>query len=280
MRSQPVRPDDAQVMKSHDHLVTPVAPLRLAAVVPTYNEGTRLPAFLDDWVAEGHRYPGFAAVLIVVDDGSAADEAAAQQRAVESAAEALRSAGSPHRIEYVRAPRNQGKGASVRLGWRRAGDGQDWLGFIDADGAVPAGEFWRVARLLSSAGEDAVCGSRVKMAGRSVERSLFRHVQGRVFATCVEELFQLGFYDTQCGLKFFRAATLGPLLPRLKEDRWLLDVEVLDLLREAGARFLEVPIDCHQQQQSSLVFGIDPLKIGLRLVALRRRLRRERGGAR
>jgi glycosyltransferase involved in cell wall biosynthesis len=215
----------------------------------------------------------------VVDDHSAPDHGDRQRRAVEAAQGSLRAAGSPHRIEYLRLPSNLGKGASIRTGWARADAGEDWLGFIDADGAIPAREFWRVAAMLPSATEDAVCGSRVKMPGRSVERSLFRHVQGRAFAVLVEGLFHFGFHDTQCGFKFFRAELVRPLLPRLQEDRWLLDVEVLDRLRASGARLVEVPVDCHQQPSSSLVVGVDPLRIAVRLVALRRRLRGERGDA-
>ena len=81
----------------------------------------------------------------------------------------------------------------------------DWMGFVDADGALSAAEYWRLAGALPATPADAVCGSRIKMAGRTIERSMFRHVQGRTFATAVDELFHLGFYDTQCGLKFFRA---------------------------------------------------------------------------
>ena len=216
----------------------------------------------------------------MVDDHSATDHETRQRLAVEAARDALETAGAAHRVEYTRAPRNQGKGASIRAGWHRAGEREDWLGFVDADGAVPAREFWRVAALLRSATEDAVCGSRVKMAGRSVERSLFRHVQGRAFATLVERLFHFGFYDTQCGFKFFRADRLRPLLARLREDRWLLDIEVLDRLRSAGGRFAEVPVDCHQHSSSSLVVGVDRLRIAAGLFALRRRLRRETGAAR
>jgi dolichyl-phosphate beta-glucosyltransferase len=256
------------------------SPVRLTAVVPAYNEGDRLPAFLSDWVSEGLHCSAIAATLVVVDDGSAPDHETRQRSAVDVAEKTLRTSLAAHHVAYVRAPRNQGKGASIRMGWHRADADEEWLGFIDADGAVPAREFWRVAGLLPSAPADAVCGSRVKMAGRSVERSLFRHIQGRVFATCVEELFHLGFYDTQCGLKFFRAALLRPLLPRLQEDRWLLDIEVLDRLMASRARFTEVPIDCHQHTKSSLVFGVDPLAIAVRLLPLRRRLRRESGGSR
>jgi dolichyl-phosphate beta-glucosyltransferase len=253
---------------------------RLTTAVPAYNEGDRLPAFLADWVSEGLRHAAVAATLVVIDDGSTPDNEVREREAAEAAETTLRASGAPHRVAYLRAPRNQGKGASIRMGWALADAGEEWLGFIDGDGAIPAREFWRVAALLPSAPSDAVCGSRVKMAGRSVERSLFRHIQGRVFATCAEELFHLGFYDTQCGLKFFRAGRLRPLLPRLREDRWLLDIEVLDLFRSSHAAFSEIPIDCCQRRTSSLVFGVDPLKMAVRLFSLRRRLRGDRGDSR
>jgi dolichyl-phosphate beta-glucosyltransferase len=254
--------------------------IRLTTVAPAYNEGSRLAAFLEDWSAEALSQLGLVATLVVVDDGSRPEHESIQERAVRETAAALRSGGAAHRVEYVRSPRNRGKGASIRLGWDRAGTGEDWLGFIDADGAVPAREFWRLARVLSETEADAVCGSRVKMSGRSVQRSFFRHLQGRVFATLVEQVFGLGFYDTQCGLKFFRAAALRPLLPELREDRWLLDVELLEGLRASRARCLEVPVDCHQRRRSSLLFGIDSVKIAWRLLALRRRLPRHDGAPR
>jgi dolichyl-phosphate beta-glucosyltransferase len=161
------------------------------------------------------------------------------------------------------------------VGWSSCGEAADWFGFIDGDGALPAREFWRLAAMVPGVAADVVCGSRIKMAGRTVERSMFRHIQGRAFATAVDELFRLGIYDTQCGLKFFRAATLQPLLRSLQEDRWLLDVEILARLHHAGARTVEIPVDCHQAGASSLVFGVDSVKMLARLVRLRRRLRAE-----
>lgn len=254
-----------------------MADVTITTVIPAYNEGDRLFNFLQDWVATATTGAGLRASAIVVDDGSREKEAGRQREAVSAAAQTLLQSGSPHGITYVRADRNRGKGAAIRLGWSRAGDETMWLGFIDADGAVPAREYWRIASTLPTAAADALCGSRVNMAGRSVSRSLFRHLQGRTFATFIEQLFHLGLYDTQCGFKFFRASALRPLLPALHEDRWLLDVEVLANLKAGGATLQEVPIDCHERGGSSLVFGLDPLKMGIRLLGLRRRLRRAKG---
>jgi len=250
----------------------------ITTVIPAYNEGDRLFTFLQDWAAAATTDPGLRATAIVVDDGSRDREAARQQDAVAATSSTLRQSNSPHRIMYVRSDRNRGKGAAIRLGWGQADEDTMWMGFIDADGAVPAREYWRVASTLPAAVPDALCGSRVNMAGRSVSRSLFRHLQGRTFATFIEQLFHLGLYDTQCGFKFFRASALRPILPALQEDRWLLDVEVLANLKAAGATLQEVPIDCHERGGSSLVFGLDPIKMAIRLLRLRRRLMRPAGG--
>jgi dolichyl-phosphate beta-glucosyltransferase len=253
-------------------------PVSITTVIPTYNEGDRLAAFLGDWAAAGLAHRGFTATAIVVDDGSATEMAQAHEAAVTRVARELTATGSPHRIEYVRADRNRGKGAAIRLGWSRAAADATWLTFIDADGAIPAREYWRVAAMLPATEADVVCACRIKMAGRTIDRTLFRHLQGRIFATFAEELFHLGFYDTQTGMKAFRGSMLRPLLSSLREDRWLLDVELLVLMNRAGARCVEIPIDCYMRGGSSLVFGLDPLRMGVQLIKLRSRLRDQAAG--
>lgn len=244
----------------------------LVSVIPAYNEGDRLCSFLQEWVAAAAQHSNIRVTAIVVDDGSRDADAARHAQAVETANCAL-GAGTPHQLRYLRAAQNQGKGASIRWGWTEGGAEADWFGFVDADGALPSREFWRLASTLADSAADVVCGSRIKMAGHTVERSLFRHLQGRAFATAVDELFHLGMYDTQCGLKFFRASLLRPMLPTLQESRWLLDVELLARLQRSGARCLEVPVDCFQRGGSSLIFGVDSVRMFVRLVRLRQRLR-------
>jgi hypothetical protein len=140
---------------------------------------------------------------------------------------------------------------------------------------VSAREAWRLVRMLPALSDvDVLAGTRILMAGRSIRRSLHRHLQGRVFATLVERAFGLGFYDTQCGLKLVRASRLRPLLPRLTEDRWLLDLEVLVLLARAGARMREVPIDWADPGGSKVTPGLDALRMAMGLWRMRRRLDR------
>lgn len=252
-----------------------MSPFSVSVILPVYNEGERLPPYVGQLVQEGIRHPSPAVELIVSDDGSA-PEHAEQQRACAAAAQAmLARAGSPHRVAYVAAERNGGKGSAIRRGWGQAAPEATWLAFLDADGSVGAKEFFRLVALLAMSPDvDVVAGSRILMAGRRVTRNFFRHLQGRLFAAVADRQLQLRCYDTQCGVKFFRASRLRPLLPILREERWLLDLELLALMRRHDARVLEVPIDWAEVGGSKITPGLDALRMFWGVARLKQRLDR------
>ncbi|HWU87904.1 MAG TPA: glycosyltransferase, partial [Kofleriaceae bacterium] len=171
----------------------------VSLVIPAYNEGERLPPYMAQLVEEGLRHPSPAVELIVSDDGSAPEHARRLREYAGAAQDALARAASPHRIAYVAAERNGGKGSAIRRGWHHAAPEAEWLGFLDADGSVKAGEVFRLtAQAAASPDVDVLAGSRIAMAGRLVMRSRLRHLQGRLFAALAEQQLQLRCYDTQC----------------------------------------------------------------------------------
>jgi dolichyl-phosphate beta-glucosyltransferase len=250
---------------------------RVSVVIPAYNERDRLPPLIEELVRLGLARRAPPIEILVVDDGSADAHLLCHRRCVEDAARRLERAHSPHRARLVEAGANQGKGSAIRLGWREADPDSGWLAFLDADGAVSAGEFFRLAGLLGDE-VDVLTGSRVLMAGRRIRRSAFRHVQGRIFATLAEHIFALGFYDTQCGVKFFRSSALRPHLDLLGERTWLLDVEALALLRRVGARAREEPIDWADPGRSKVRPGVDAARMLVGLWRVARRGRAEGAG--
>jgi glycosyltransferase involved in cell wall biosynthesis len=246
-------------------------------VIPALNEGSRLPGFLEDLGRHlRSSAPDDPAVeVIVVDDGSRPDELRVHRVAVNRLAEML--AGSPHRALLCEMQTNRGKGEAIRRGWANSAADAEWVGFVDADGAVPAKELMRLTGMLSRCEHDVLAGARIRMAGRTIRRTGFRHIQGRVFATAVEWMLSLGFYDPQCGVKVFRAARLRPHLHEMRERSWLLDVEVLALIQRRGGRAREEPIDWSDPGGSKVSFALDPFKMFVGLWNLRRRL--DRGAA-
>lgn len=244
----------------------------VSCAIPCFNEGRRLPPYLEQLRRVALVTPAPAVEFVVVDDGSKPEDRESERAAVEACRAAMEAAGAPHTFRFVEAPVNGGKGAAIRLGWTSARADAEWLAFVDADGAISAEEFFRVAGTLDPADADVVAGSRVKMAGKHIDRNLFRHLQGRVFATLVELAFGFGFYDTQCGLKFARSALLRPQIDGLRESGWMLDVELLGRMKQVGGRFREVPIDWEDAGESKVRFGIDAVRMFLSIRRIQRRL--------
>ena len=247
-------------------------PTRVSVVIPAYDEGTTLPHLVSALVERLAVLEHVAVEMVVVDDGSRAEDSALTQEAVQRAAQVWREGGARHSFHCIRAPRNGGKGSAIRLGWTHVDAEAEWLGWLDADGSVSAAEFVRMLGLLRE--EPAVhvfAGSRIKMAGRHIERRVFRHLQGRVFATITERWLRLGLYDTQCGIKLMRADWVRPLIPLLEEDGWMLDVELLALLKARGARIAEVPIDWADMGTSKVRLGIDAMHMLWALKRIRAR---------
>jgi glycosyltransferase involved in cell wall biosynthesis len=197
--------------------------MRVALVVPCYNEASRLDgrAFREARL-EGHRLE-----IVFVDDGS--------RDGTRALLDAIRRE-RPDDVRLVAYDRNEGKAEAVRRGVLAALErSPDAVGYWDADLATPLralGEF--VAVLEHQPEVDIVLGSRVKLMGRSIERRMWRHYFGRIFATAASVTLDLPIYDTQCGAKVFRAT---PLLARIFEEPfqagWIFDVEII-------ARFLSL----------------------------------------
>lgn len=210
----------------------------LLLVVPCYNEAERLKsdAFLQQLTV--HADLGF----IFVDDGSADGTAATLQQL---------SARSGGRTSIVTLTQNAGKAAAVRAGMLAAFErAPAFAGYWDADLATPLdaiGEFMTV--FDSRPGVDIVIGSRVKLLGRDVRRSPFRHYSGRVFATAASMALGISVYDTQCGAKIFRVSDrVQRVFATPFKSKWIFDVEVLSRYvaavgaERADERIYELPL--------------------------------------
>jgi glycosyltransferase involved in cell wall biosynthesis len=201
----------------------------MVIVVPCYNEAKRLDpgAFTQFLAAEaGVRF-------LFVDDGST-DDTGAVLRAMHRE--------WPERIHVLQLQRNHGKAEAVRRGVLDAADSAEGLiGYWDADLATPLSEIPLMAEYFVDPHLRLVIGSRVRLLGRSIQRSLLRHLVGRAFATLASLTLRLPVYDTQCGAKIFRASPeLVGLFARPFRLRWCFDVELL-------ARFAAVPAVTHHR---------------------------------
>jgi len=201
----------------------------LAVAVPCWNEAARLRG--DVFARTLAAHPDWR--FVFVDDGSS-----------DGTGEALEALArrDPERIAVLRLPRNRGKAEAVRQGvLAAAAGGAPHVAFLDADLSTGPED---LAALLAEAGRSGalvVCGSRVRLLGRRIERRAVRHYLGRVFATAASLTLGLPVYDTQCGAKLFRnGPDLAAVFGRPFNSTWTFDVELLGryLLRLGGVNAL------------------------------------------
>jgi glycosyltransferase involved in cell wall biosynthesis len=238
--------------------------VRTALVIPHYNDASRLAPFLKDLCCE---LPEHFEVL-VSDDGSRPLERVALRRVVR---EAQAGWGGPAKLlDPLFADKNTGKGGAVLRGWDVA-EG-DVLAFADADGAVGSGEIARAEAFFRSSADNALFANRVKMLGRTVERSLKRHLSGRVFATLVSNVARIPAYDTQCGLKFLRRGAFEKIRPYQETLGFAFDVELCLLLLKFGFRVIEFPVDWRDVPGSKVSLLRDSWRMAREVFRIRRRV--------
>ena len=206
-------------------------------IIPCFNEADRLPA--DAFVDYTNAHPDVR--FCFVDDGSSDQTRALLEQTA---------ARNPNGLDALILPQNQGKAGAVRAGMLHiAGRDCTHIGFLDADLATPLDAIADFRAILDvQPGLELLMGSRVKIFGTQIERDGFRHYAGRVIATCISTILQLGVYDTQCGAKFFRRDVVQDLFSEPFLSPWLFDVEILArLIRQHGrngltGRVAEMPL--------------------------------------
>lgn len=202
----------------------------LSILIPAFNEQVRIlqtvdsiRGFLDSrsWSYE----------ILVIDDGSDDGTATAVEQG-----EADRPG-----LRCIRADRNGGKGAAIRLGLASATG--DVVGFIDADDKTDISALDEVFQRLQT-GADIVIGDRTLAASDiAVARRAYRQWGSDQFRRLLRWWMQLGdFPDTQCGFKFFRAPVMRSLFEQMRIDGYMFDVELLVLATKDNCPVARIPV--------------------------------------
>ena len=218
-----------------DFLELPPAELDLSLVMPFYNPGPRMASHVRD-VVRVLRAAQVTFEVIAVSDGSTDGSPASIS-------------GIGH-VRLVQLPKNQGKGAALRVGLAQ-GRGR-YLGFIDSDGDIPAGQLSHFLAVTRSGEPDVVLGTKRHPDSEVVYPPL-RRLYSFGYQQLNRVLFQLPTRDTQTGIKLIRRETVAAVLPRMLEKRFAFDLELLVVARRMGYRnFVELPVHITERFSSTI----------------------------
>ncbi len=211
----------------------------LHVVVPHYEEPRTVAACLERVVAVSLP-SGWTMRVHVIDDGSTPDAVAEVARIIES----LAAAG--HAVDLERHPTNRGKGAAVRTGFDRAlaaAEPSDLFIIQDADLEYDPGDYPDLMEPVVRERADAVLGTRWG-PHRTVSGLTARvHRLGNRGLTVISNLAcGQRVTDMECCYKLFTPAILRAILPRLTEERFGIEPQIMAALGREGATIAEVPV--------------------------------------
>ena len=166
---------------------------------------------------------------------------------------------------------NLGRGATVRRGLELAR--APVAGFLDIDLEVDAA-YISAFYFAVLGGADLAIGRRVYEVSLATAA---RFVMSRGYCLLRRAMLGLPFEDTEAGYKFFRLASMRPVLARCCAPGWFWDTEVVTRAYDARLEIAEVT--CRFVRKADKTSTVKPIRDSWRhfagLAALRRSRRRE-----
>jgi putative flippase GtrA len=134
----------------------------------------------------------------------------------------------------------KGRGRALRTAWL-ASDA-DVVAYLDVDLSTGLDALLPLVAPLVSGHSDVAIGTRLAPGSRVVRRPV-REVVSRGYNALLHVALRGRFSDAQCGFKALRRDVALDLVPRVVDQSWFFDTELLILAQRDGLRIHEVPVD-------------------------------------
>ncbi len=202
---------------------------QLDIVLPVYNEAhviagsvERLRAYLQET-----NFPYSRRILIA--DNASTDETLAVAHQLED---------TYPDVTVVHLPQ-KGRGRALRKAWLESE--ADAMCYMDVDLSTDLAALLPLTNAVLEEGYDVATGSRMTR-GSQITRSLRREITSRGLIFLIKVAFLSKLSDTQCGFKAITRQAAQELLPRIENDEWFFDTELLLLAEKGGYRVKDVPV--------------------------------------
>jgi glycosyltransferase involved in cell wall biosynthesis len=198
-------------------------------VIPVLNEEQALPRSvptLAGFLEANYRGPW----SIVIADNGSTDGTLAVAKGL---------AATDARVRWIHLDQ-RGRGRALRRAWLESD--ADIVSYMDVDLSTDLEAFPKLVVAIAE-GADVAIGSRLMRGARVEKRTLKREITSRGYNLLIRLMFPTsGIIDAQCGFKAVRREAAQQLVPRIKDNAWFFDTELLLLARRFGYSLAQVPV--------------------------------------
>lgn len=133
----------------------------------------------------------------------------------------------------------KGRGRAVKHAWRH--EPADFNAYMDVDFSTDLKHLPALVRSLAR-GYDIAIGTRNAHGARVYGRSLLRTVTSKGYILLIKLFFWVHFSDAQCGFKAVTRKVVEALVPKIADNEWFFDSELLIVGEKSGYRIYEEPV--------------------------------------
>ena len=218
-------------------------------VVPVLNEEKILQksiTTLDEYMAKHlpYRYQ-----ITIADNGS-------QDKTLEIA----KNLAEKHRSVRVVSLAERGRGRALKRVWQNSP--ADILAYMDVDLSTGLDDFLPMIQPLVAGEAGVAIGSRLMKDSRT-SRGVKREFISRCYNRIIKWTSGTKFSDAQCGFKAIRRDVAAKFLPKIKDNEWFFDTELLIKTERAGVAIHEQPVTWIEDTDSRVKIvktAVDDLK--------------------
>jgi glycosyltransferase involved in cell wall biosynthesis len=203
--------------------------VRVDIVLPVYNEAHVLAgsvARLKQYLERSHPYRW----RIVIANNASTDATLDVARELAAA--------DPERVSVLHLDQ-KGRGRALKAAW--GASDADVVSYMDIDLSTDLRAFTPLIRSIVEDGHDVATGSRLKR-GSKTTRGLKRELISRSYNLLIKLAFRTRFSDAQCGFKAASRKAARELMPRIVNNEWFWDTELLILAERGGYRVKDLPV--------------------------------------
>ena len=143
------------------------------------------------------------------------------------------------RIIYFRLEQ-KGRGRAVKRVWSQSKC--DYCIYMDLDLSTDLIHLPNILKKLEN-GYDVAVGSRLAKGARVEGRTFLRELTSRILNVFfIRFFFQTHFTDAQCGFKGVTRRIVEELIPKVKDNEWFFDGELLIIAEKSGYKIYEEPV--------------------------------------
>lgn len=237
-------------------------PVDVDIVIPAYNEqrtlGNNIEALLDFLTHQNRDCPVWT---VVIADNASTDATWLVAREL-----------CARHPDLVRAVHLDVKGRGLALATTWSHSLAKVVAYMDVDLSTDLNDIGALINPLLDGSTDVTFGSRLSPQSEVV-RSTKREFISRAYNHMLHWYLDARFHDAQCGFKALTAQAAAQLLPRVSDNAWFFDTELLLLAQYGNLRVREIPVHWVEDQNST----VDILDTAWKDIQGMHRMKRELG---